>query len=187
MPYLLNGVLQETSLQYKHARVLNTNQSTVGNVGGGTTNLMSYVIPAGTLASDGDGVLIEMRGSFVIDPTGFAQVGLIVGGTTVLENDLTDISTIGYTTVFQIRLIRASATTAKVVIPAMTLVTDLSGTNIQVDLASNNGTPQTVLNLNPGVTWGSNATVQVYCILTGSTTNNRITQDFLRVTYEPTN
>lgn len=47
--------------------VLTVDTTPVGNVGGGTDNLIQYTVPAGTLSQDGDFLEVEMWGTILLD------------------------------------------------------------------------------------------------------------------------
>lgn len=67
---------------------LTTNTTAVGNVGGGTDDLMTYSLPAGTLAEQGRAVRIRAWGTAANNANG-KTVTLAFGATTLVSTALT--------------------------------------------------------------------------------------------------
>lgn len=67
---------------------LNTNATAVGNVGGGTDNLMTYAMPAGTLTENGRGVRVRAWGTAANNGNA-KTVTLAFGATTLVSTALT--------------------------------------------------------------------------------------------------
>ncbi len=192
MPYLVNGVIQNASLQYRMPRVLSAQTSQVGNVGSGSSNLMSFVVPANTLTTDGDTLTVWMRGVYASNPGGMAQNGLTFGGVTIFLTDVLDVSGLQPTTYYGcgVKLIRTSPTSCHVSLLGSGATAANGGIgNSFIDLldAIFAGTGLATLEPNITVDFTTALTIQSTCVLAGITTNNTITQDYMQVILEPTN
>lgn len=88
---------------------LNVNTTSVGNVGAGPDDLITYSLPAGTLATDGQGVRVTAWGVFAVNANAKQVIGNFGGTSTVTSSSSTTFNNISW----EIRylVIRTSATT----------------------------------------------------------------------------
>lgn len=85
---LLNTHIRDNELYLKgevdaEVRVLNLNVTAVGNVGTGTDDLITYSLPAATLATDTWGVEICLGGTYTDSATAGLTIGAAFGVTTI--------------------------------------------------------------------------------------------------------
>lgn len=86
--------------------VLYTDTTEVGNVGSGEDDLMSYTLPGGTLANDGDSIIVE--GVFIGNGTDDIRIFLYIDGTA--RETLISVERLDTGSVY-IKMVRLSSTT----------------------------------------------------------------------------
>lgn len=95
-------------------RTLNVNTTAVGNVGTGEDNLISYTVPAATLATNGDHLEFEAAGTFAATAND-KRIKVKFGAATILDTGVLAITAAGD---WQLRgkIIRTGAATQKCVV-----------------------------------------------------------------------
>ncbi len=91
------------------SRVLNSAVTTIGNVGTGEDDLISYTLPANTLSANGDSIKIETSYS-VVNNGNQKRVKFFLGGTAIFDTSPTGLAvSTSYTIKLDILIIRESA------------------------------------------------------------------------------
>lgn len=95
---------------HRRAQVLDSQYTAVGNVGAGSDALMTYTLPAATLASDGR--RIKVRASGRMTGTASTKTGVVAfGGTAFQWNSKTTAPTAALNWYVELEITRMSATT----------------------------------------------------------------------------
>lgn len=91
--------------------LINSNTTPVGNVGGGTDDLITYTLPGGTLSDNGDALLVTCAGTLAANTN--AKTGIIYFGSST--STLVSTSSSGVTHwKMQMLIVRLSATTQRI-------------------------------------------------------------------------
>lgn len=159
------GALAGASTTYaKVGGTINTNTTAVGNVGTGEDDLMTYTIPASTLATNGDRIEFKMAGTFAANAN-TKRVKVKYGATTIF--DTTAIAFNGTDWSLEGLVIRTGAATQKAYV-------DFRSSDVLLNSSSDYTTPAETLS----------GTVVLKA--TGeATSNNDISQEIMAVKWQP--
>lgn len=149
------------------SRVLNSSVTTVGNVGTGEDDLITYAIPANTLATNGDSVQIETVYT-VVNNANQKRIKFYFGSAQIFDTTATGLAVgTAYTVKLDIRIFRDGSNTQR----------------YSVDYTANGG----IL----GTTYGTASQTDTSTITikgtgeTNAASDNDVTQKYLYVKYDP--
>jgi hypothetical protein len=111
------GLVYASGLKSK-IYVLNVNSTDVGNVGGGEDDLMTFLVPAGLLANDGDSIWFETE--FTTSENANSKELKLYFGSDVIY-DASSLSAAGGSMVVMGRIIRTGAATQKIMFSVTSL------------------------------------------------------------------
>ncbi len=109
-----------TAIGNVSGRVLNVNTTSVGNVGAGEDNLMTYSVPGGTLAASGDFISFEAAGT-AFNSSDNPRIKVYFGATTIFDSG-EEALPISANIVFSIKgkIVRVGATSQKNIVSMTT-------------------------------------------------------------------